>query len=589
VSTEKAPNDLQLEEKKKIINNMTETAPANLDLKRPPSRPQRPRNASDASDFQLFETASMASMASSSMGGGGDQQSYSPPHSPPLLASSYEAANRKRLRSGSVSGRLRSASEYLEEKGLLDRQTKGIMKDLIIIGDEELQAAIDRYENGDPSVLEEMIQSGALQNRLPKDLDILGDLDLDFLTMDESALLPPPQMMMNMMAPSSSSMSMIMDGNSSSSHDETAAHQLQQLQHSSCMISPDDDDDDDDQEDDDEDDEEQDEDDFDDDIGELDFHSDHDFDQPHDRIASDSPTPELSDHERRMRSNSLYSALINNNPSGNGGGGNNSAMESTSTYGRWMDPDQSSRRNRHHATMETTILPAVPAFSASSTSASTGTIATRSSTKHSKNKDDDDKHKGPIQIQGKKKGRRPKTASDIQESNLTKSLRDHADKNKKKKQAKQAGKLEKQQQQQQQEQQQQQKAPRKPRKPKQQQQQQEPPDDTAMETTSTTPTMEEPVHILGRPRSWSDPQLSVTLDEDGLRNVERPDGWVGAYSPDSRKERIKQFLTKRNLRVWTKSVKYNVRKDFANSRLRVKGRFVKKEDETLMRELMSLT
>jgi CCT motif len=563
---------------------MTETAPANLDLKRPPSRPQRPRNASDASDFQLFETASMASMASSSMGGGGDQQSYSPPHSPPLLASSYEAANRKRLRSGSVSGRLRSASEYLEEKGLLDRQTKGIMKDLIIIGDEELQAAIDRYENGDPSVLEEMIQSGALQNRLPKDLDILGDLDLDFLTMDESALLPPPQMMM-MMAPSSSSMSMIMDGNSSSSHDETAAHQLQQLQHSSCMISPDDDDDDDDQEDDDEDDEEQDEDDFDDDIGELDFHSDHDFDQPHDRIASDSPTPELSDHERRMRSNSLYSALINNNPSGGGGGGgNNSAMESTSTYGRWMDPDQSSRRNRHHATMETTILPAVPAFSASSPSASTGTIATRSSTKHSK-KDDDDKGKGPIQIQGKKKGRRPKTASDIQESNLTKSLRDHADKNKKKKQAKQAGKLEKQQQQDQQ-QQQQQKAPRKPRKPKQQQ---ESPDDTAMETTSVSPTIEEPVHILGRPRSWSDPQLSVTLDEDGLRNVERPDGWVGAYSPDSRKERIKQFLTKRNLRVWTKSVKYNVRKDFANSRLRVKGRFVKKEDETLMRELMSLT
>jgi CCT motif len=586
VSTEKAPNDptagRKEEENQKIKTSMTETAPANLDLKRPPSRPQRPRNASDASDFQLFETASMASMASSSMGGGGDQQSYSPPHSPALLATSYEAANRKRLRSSSVSGRLRSASEYLEEKGLLDRQTKGIMKDLIIIGDEELQAAIDRYENGDPSVLEEMIQSGALQNRLPKDLDILGDLDLDFLTMDESALLPPPQMMM-MMAPSS----MIMDG-SSSSHDETAAHQLQQLQHSSCMISPDDDDDDDDQEDDDDDDddEEQDEDDFDDDIGELDFHSDHDFDQPHDRIASDSPTPELSDHERRMRSNSLYSALINNNPSGNGGGsGNNSAMESTSTYGRWMDPDQSSRRNRHHATMETTILPAVPAFSASSPSASTGTIATRSSTKHSKKDDDDDKHKGPIQIQGKKKGRRPKTASDIQESNLTKSLRDHADKNKKKKQSKQQAKLDKQQQQQQ-DQQQQQKAPRKPRKPKQQQ---EPPDDTAMETTSTTPTMEEPVHILGRPRSWSDPQLSVTLDEDGLRNVERPDGWVGAYSPDSRKERIQQFLTKRNLRVWTKSVKYNVRKDFANSRLRVKGRFVKKEDETLMRELMSLT
>jgi hypothetical protein len=541
---------------------MTETASANMDLK--PSSRQRPRNASDASDFQLFETASM------------DQQQQQQ-HSPPL-ATSYEAANRKRLRSGSVSGRLRSASEYLEEKGLLDRQTKGIMKDLIIIGDEELQAAIDRYENGDPSVLEEMIQSGALQNRLPKDLDILGDLDLDFLTMDESSLLPPPahNMMMMNMAPSSSSHSSSSRTNgagksrsgrsSSNYHDETAAHQLQQLHHSSCMISPDDDDGEED------DDEEEDEDEFDDDIGELDFHSDHEFDQHHDRIASDSPTPELSEHERRLRSNSLYSALINNNHSG----GN--TMESTSTYGRWMDPDQSTRRNRHHSTES--LLPAVPAFS--EPDANTSTMATRSSTKNS-NKDDNDE--SPIKIR-KKKGRRPKTASDIQESNLTKSLRDHAAETKKKL-AKQQAKLEKQQAKldKLQQQPQQQKAPRKPRKPKQQ----EPPEDNTAVDMEMAAAAEEPVHILGRPRSWSDPQLIVTFDEDGLRNVERPEGWVGAYSPDSRQERIRQFLTKRSLRVWTKSVKYNVRKDFANSRLRVKGRFVKKEDETLMRELMSLT
>ena len=34
-------------------------------------------------------------------------------------------------------------------------------------------------------------------------------------------------------------------------------------------------------------------------------------------------------------------------------------------------------------------------------------------------------------------------------------------------------------------------------------------------------------------------------------------------------------------------MKYDVRKNFADSRLRVKGRFVKKEDEELLRELMS--
>ena len=93
----------------------------------------------------------------------------------------------------------------------------------------------------------------------------------------------------------------------------------------------------------------------------------------------------------------------------------------------------------------------------------------------------------------------------------------------------------------------------------------------------------------GRPRSLSDSQLRYSLDEQGLQQCERPEGWVGAYSPDSRKVRIGRFLEKRNHRVWTKTVKYDVRKNFADSRLRVKGRFVKKEDELMMRELMSLT
>ena len=93
----------------------------------------------------------------------------------------------------------------------------------------------------------------------------------------------------------------------------------------------------------------------------------------------------------------------------------------------------------------------------------------------------------------------------------------------------------------------------------------------------------------GRPRSLSDPNIQVRIDSEGLLCVDSPDGWTGAYSPDSRKMRIERFLAKRNHRVWTKKVKYDVRKNFADSRLRVKGRFVKKEDELLMRDLMSLT
>lgn len=65
---------------------------------------------------------------------------------------------------------------------------------------------------------------------------------------------------------------------------------------------------------------------------------------------------------------------------------------------------------------------------------------------------------------------------------------------------------------------------------------------------------------LGRPRSMSDPNLSVRLDDNGLLHVAGPEGWVGAYSPDSRHLRVSRFLEKRNHRVWVKKVKYDVRK-----------------------------
>ena len=61
--------------------------------------------------------------------------------------------------------------------------------------------------------------------------------------------------------------------------------------------------------------------------------------------------------------------------------------------------------------------------------------------------------------------------------------------------------------------------------------------------------------------------------------------FIGAYSPDERYKRLIKFFSKRNRRLWTKRVKYDVRKNFADSRVRVKGRFVRKEDEEfLMKE-----
>jgi CCT motif len=480
-------------------------------------------------------------------------------HTPPAsLASSYDQAHPKRARSGSVSGRLRSASEYLEEKGLLDRHTRGLLKDLIIIGDEELQDALDRYENdNDPTALEDMIQSGALQNRLPQDLDILGDLDLDFLTMDDN--------MMSMQGTVDSLSHDHHDDDDEDDYDDDddddeemkpAAHdshsatreeflagqQLRNLQHahsSPNMVSPPE---------------------HYDGIGDLEFAgefvSDHTSDYhglvdaasaattsltsathnfgggggggKHDSVAamhgsSPGDNSTMSEYERRMRSNSLFSALLNDkglppphlqhaSQNLDDGGGK-----------QWLDRVPSS---------------AAPAKNIDGTK--------KGNTK-----------KGGIQIQKPKKEQKGRRGS-APTGNLAASLEAERKKREKVELREQKKK---------------ERAEKKKEKKKK--------DDDAAEH----------VHIAGsgRPRALSDPLLRVSTDEHGLQQVERPDGWIGAYSPSSRRVRLEKFMVKRNHRVWTKSVKYDVRKNFADSRLRVKGRFVKKEEESLMRELMSLT
>ena len=109
-------------------------------------------------------------------------------HSPPTsLSTSYEAANQKRQRTNSISGRLRSASD-LEERGLIDRFQKGVLKDLIISGEEALQSALESYERGDTFKLEALMERGLLNRR--SSLDLLEELDmgdLNVATMVSSA------------------------------------------------------------------------------------------------------------------------------------------------------------------------------------------------------------------------------------------------------------------------------------------------------------------------------------------------------------------------------------------------------------------
>ncbi len=110
-------------------------------------------------------------------------------HTPPAFSpGSFELPKMKRNRSGSVSGRLRSASD-LEERGMIDRYQKTVLKDLIISGDAALREALELYQKGDPSAMEALMDSGALNNRKGS-LDLLDDLDFGFLNVGSLGTSP---------------------------------------------------------------------------------------------------------------------------------------------------------------------------------------------------------------------------------------------------------------------------------------------------------------------------------------------------------------------------------------------------------------
>lgn len=484
-----------------------------------------------------------------------------PSHTPPT-ASSYEVSHfGKRARAGSVSGKLRSASDYLEEKGLFDRETKGILNDLLIMGDEEMQYALDRYDAGDPSVLEQMIRSGSLQNRLPKDIDILGGLgDFDFLTVHEQMGDTDPggpeakedasltghvtqrQYQVNeprstqqqqqkysgaeisrKILPDLRSKPIPMQQQPTTMVNGTQGNVVdgRALGHSSAIVPP--------------------QHPYDDGIGDLDFAGDFVSDQVHFNMNFNQPQSfgsvqanpsavsspvegmQLTEHERRNRSNSLFSALLNNEQ--RAGSLQSHASHAThNTFGRHLVEWNSEETDTK------------------------GLLSTK---------------KQGIKVGGRLPPTSPNT------SGIATSL--EAERKRKEVEDQKRKKLDKASRQQE----------RKGKKERKQ-----------LEKSKAVDEEENEEHVpgCGRPRSLSDPNLKVTVDKaTGLMEVERPDGWIGAYSPESRKIRLDRFMEKRKHRVWQQTVKYDVRKNFANSRLRVKGRFVKKEDELIMRELMSLT
>lgn len=345
----------------------------------------------------------------------------------------------------------------LEDNGIISRDQKAILKDLIIAGDSSVQGAIDKYESGDTSALEGMIKSGALLAR-SSDVDLLGDLDLDFLNVGGG---DDTDMMFGEM-----------EGIEGNHHAHAAAAAVG----SGVPIA-----------------------------GEASRDSVEPMQFSRVSRARGDSIDDINLHRMRANSLALPGFLLDGaNPD--------------DAFGQWLDQNVTASQQRQSSSECDALMGGK----------GKPTLNSKPKAGQGRTKKDKNDPSSPT----KKKDRKTYTRK-----------KDKVESNKKKGDVKNNN------------------------------------DDEPKEVKSG----------LGRPRSMSDPNLTVRLDEHGLLDVKGPEGWVGAYSPTSRELRINNFLAKRNQRVWVKKVKYDVRKNFADSRLRVKGRFVKKEDEMLMRELMSLS
>jgi hypothetical protein len=100
----------------------------------------------------------------------------------------------------------------------------------------------------------------------------------------------------------------------------------------------------------------------------------------------------------------------------------------------------------------------------------------------------------------------------------------------------------------------------------------------------------DPAELLQRARNrlFEDLSLESGLDKgdfvfphlfDKYKEIYNKNGRIGIYTPAERAAIIARFQSKRNRRVWNKKIRYNCRKNLADRRMRVKGRFVKREVE----------
>lgn len=439
--------------------------------------------------------------------------------------------------SQSVSERVLNTAE-LEGKGVINRDQKGILKDLIISGqDNDLQKALDRYDQGDASMLEGMLQSGTLPNTATEEVDLLGSLDFDFLNVkgqqgnnsETGVHLPPGHPLYNQHQQMASDGigDLAFDGGQAGWGGYGGGNNDQSRSRSNSTWSE-----------------------------ALELM------QKHQQQRSRSNTAASMDLvSTRERSNSLFSPLIGNQPND---------IHQTN-YGRWMDQNQFA--------MQQQLLLQQQMMQQQAQLQQQEQLERQAQMEEYDDDDDVEDAEDDVEEEDE---------SDDEEDDLDERLRQAISGAESRR-----SKAQKAQQQKKREQAKKRKEQEKKKKEKKEKAKKEKAKLAKEKKKKKEEEMEaeaEEEHVPGRPYSPSDINFfTTTIDKMGLRHVDRPEGWVGTYSPNSRKIRIERFLEKRNHRTWTKAIKYDVRKNFANTRLRVKGRFVKKEDELLMRELMGIT
>lgn len=63
-----------------------------------------------------------------------------------------------------------------------------------------------------------------------------------------------------------------------------------------------------------------------------------------------------------------------------------------------------------------------------------------------------------------------------------------------------------------------------------------------------------------------------------LQKLQMSQGRKGEFKQETKQDKVRRYLDKKKLRTWDRKISYACRKVVADSRVRINGRFIKKQD-----------